>query len=275
MENKLIYTNKSVRHYPIQLPYSCFDNKYQQIKLNLPSLSNPSSFIEIIGDRNDYLSDISIDENNGKNKYAFFIDVEATGFHFNNFVTEFAIVLFDLGNGKLIDYIHIYFPDSPYMVWDPQCFSEFWAINPKLYYNTLYYMRTQHLNVAELMDITTQWMLKHCSTKDIQIMTDNPSFDIPALNNLLPLNVSLFTITGKYKKILDVSSWLIGYSALPITIYHPKSVDAALKNLDIDLNDPNNREHLHAIQISEKTCHSALSDAYRLAKTVYHLINLN
>jgi hypothetical protein len=194
-----------MKHTPVHLPpLNTPENRFLIERLDFEE--------DFVPKQNTYHELLSYDDNIRNEKHILILDIESSGYHEHNFMTQFAFSLFNCETRKLIDYFSCYMPFIPGHTWDPCCFDSFWRKNIELYKNTLYYMHMQHLSIWEIFAKLTKWIHFHSSTKDITIASDNPSFDVQWIDKYLPFPFKLCNITGEYKSILDTKSYIQGFA---------------------------------------------------------------
>lgn len=265
------------KHIPIQLPNLITYNL--KIKL-LPYIidENSQSYGYFIPSQNNFADSIEEESLDPNTNYVITIDTEATGPYKHNDMTQFAAVLHDIDNNKLIDYFTSFLPIDPSKTWDPLCFQSFWINNPLLYHNTVYFMRNQYLSREMIFQLFIEWINKHVSTKkNIKFATDNPAFDIEWINNNLPFPFTMSNLLGSYKSILDTKSWICGICRIDPFQEDRNYIKEAYAYLyKMKMINHEERDKIINENKENKICHCALADAIRLAKTVamFHRIKI-
>lgn len=218
-----------------------------------------------------YINQCNRDIYSETSNYILVLDVEATGWYSVNFMTQFAFVLYDITRGVLVDYFSAYLPPQINRGWDPVCFEQFWRNNPKLYFNTIYYMSKQTDSIQVIMYKLINWIAKHACHKKIQIVSDNPSFDVNWINSYLPIPYSLFNILKPFQPIMDAKTWITGLCNLDPFDNHPSVIKDGFKKLHDDKRITTNEYEKRVRSLKEyKKEHCALSDALRLSETLYY-----
>jgi hypothetical protein len=206
--------------------------------------------------------------------YILSFDVETSGpFLGYNFMTSFAFVLTDALTGTIVDTFSAYLPPQPGRYWDAGCVATFWNTHPALYAATLEGMNAQTKPIETIFNSLVQWIQHHAEDKNITLFSDNPSFDTPWINAYLSPPYTLQTIFGIYRRIIDSTSLLYGYSRenplRPRRDLLQQAADAVGMKRgprgEYPFHQDNQGNHLvHS--------HSPLDDAMLLGITVFHFL---
>lgn len=209
-------------------------------------------------------------------KIGLFMDVETSGPDPRlNFPIQISFVIGDLTTYKILDTFNIFMPYSitKKLEWDQDAL-EFWHSlrMHKVYMNSIQEMRKQNLTLEEISNQMYKWLeSKFEMYPKLVLFSDNPSFDIPWINRVLPVGKCIQKLKGIYKDVLDVKSWCSGIAGKhPSDIIRGTEFVFAAQALETirGFNDPfcfymNRNAHTH----------DALEDSTDLYKTTLILLD--
>lgn len=238
--------------------------------VKVPSLVQPGAFIDFKPFQDDMSHELSTPIPKRGKKCIMFFDVEATSNQHTGQMTEFAFVLMDVENGIIEDYFRSYIPVEQDAEWNTNTLTDFWMVNPPLFYNTYFYCGIMRESKDEVMHRLVAWIRSHSKDKNITLVSDNPAFDAYWINMYLPDEVSIYDITGSFKPIIDLRSWSFGITGIDIFESKEAFLSLSHKWLKEHKCVKPNKFNNGNVGPHEKYCHSALTDAIRGSKLFFY-----